>query len=57
MLEDQKDKVKELNVPLLEHDGVSEFYVKNVDDWKKFWYSDDYQKTLAGKWVRYIMRY
>jgi len=43
---DLKEKAESLGIPLLDFDGCSTIYVKEWDDWMRFYNSEDYKKAL-----------
>lgn len=36
------------NMPMVEYDGVAEFWFESFDDWKKLWADEEFLATLEG---------
>lgn len=44
-----KEKAKALGLAQLEYDGCSDIYVKNWEDWMKFYKSPEYAEKMGRK--------
>lgn len=49
------EELREMNVaivgdaPMVEYDGVAEFWFDSLEDWKKLWADEEFAASLDGK--------